>query len=791
MKFILTVFIIMSSLQMMSQKKGSFVYNRTPLNDVIIELEKEFDIKLSFNSELIENQFVTFQSEDALLESVLNAIEGQTNIEFFKVSERYYILKHQATIDLTTTQKLNEVVVNEYLTSGVYKETDGSFVISPINLGILPGLTEPDVLQSLQLFPGIQSPSETASGLYVRGGTPDQNLILWDGIKMYHSGHFFDMISAFNPYITEEVNFYTGGTKAKYGSRISSVIDITSFNKIPEKIEGGAGFNMLHADFYIKVPVNRKIAIIGSVRRSFTDAFKSITFNNISKRIFQNTKISDGKKIFQGRGIDFLTERFYFIDHTIKTIIKPDDNNKITFSNIYNRNELDNEFSGQFDQSISDNIDINNRGSSVLWNHNYNRTFSHAFQAYYSNFDLDYSGLSYNENEEVTLYETIKRNMVHDFGMSFDTNWKINKKSKLGLGYQLSSNKIHYQLEYGNQVKNNVFEVETFIDKHSNNSHAFYSDYAYKNSNKLTINVGLRANYISTFKKFFFEPRLHLNTQITPCLKFKSSVEQLHQEVSQIVEFETKDFGLENQIWVLADGVNIPILKSFQLTGGFLFNKDGWHIGIDGYIKKVNGITSLTRGFDNNEENKNFFQGKSDVLGLDILIKKKIDNYRTWLSYSLINNRFTFKEVNEGYPFPGNFDIKHHFTWAHSYSWNNFNVSLGWNIRTGRPYTRALNVVKAENDFGTKYTKINSNRLPFYNRLDVSAFYKFNLSSVKNKWNAKIGLSILNVTNTNNLLKRTYREFDFVDQGSTNTVFQEIDKFSLGITPNLSFRVKF
>ncbi len=791
MKFILTVFIIICSLQVMPQKRISFVYNNTPLNDVIIELEKEFNIKLSFNSKLVENQFITFQSEDVLLESVLHAIEGQTNIKFFRVSERYYIIKNQQPINLSTIQRLEEVVVNEYLTSGILKKKDGSILLLPRNLGILPGLTEPDVLQSLQLFPGIQSPSEKASGLYVRGGTPDQNLILWDGIKMYHSGHFFDMISAFNPYITEKVKFYKAGTKAKYGSRISSVIDITSFNEIPKKIEGGFGFNLLHADFYIKAPISKKIAIVASARRSFTDAYKSITFKNISKRIFQNTKISDGKKTFQAGSINFLTERFYFIDYTMKVILRPNNKDKITFSNIYNRNELDNEFSGQFDQSTSDNIDINNRGSSILWNHNYNRAFSHTLQAYYSNFDLDYSGLSYNENEEVILYQTIKKNMVHDFGISFNTNWKINKKNKLGLGYQLSSNKIHYELEFGNQLKSNVFEIETFKDKNTNYNHAPYVDYEYKNSDKFVLNAGLRSNYMSTFKRFFFEPRVYFKVQITPHLKFKSSIERLHQEVSQIVEFETKDFGLENQIWVLADGVNIPILKSSQLTGGFLFKKNGWHVDIDGYVKRVKGITSLTRGFDNNKENESFFQGKSNVLGLDILVKKKIDNYRTWLSYSFINNKFTFKEINEGNPFPGNFDIRHHLTWSHSYSWNNFNVSLGWNLRTGTPYTKALNVVQEAANFDANYSKTNSDRLPVYNRLDISAFYKFNFSA-KKKWKAKIGLSILNVTNNNNLLGRSYKEFSLVEDGlTTGTVFQEVDKFSLGITPNVSFRLKF
>ncbi|MDO5978871.1 TonB-dependent receptor domain-containing protein [Flavivirga spongiicola] len=789
MKLILTVFIIICSLQMMSQKRTSFVYDNTALNDVIIELEKEFNIKLSFNSELIENQFVTFQSDDALLETALNIIEEQTNIKFIRISERYYIIKHQNPIDLTATQKLKEIVVNEYLTSGICKKGDGSVVLSPRNLGILPGLTEPDILQSLQLFPGIQSPSETASGLYVRGGTPDQNLILWDGIKMYNSGHFFDMISAFNPYITEEVKFYTGGTKAKYGSRVSSVIDISSSNKIPQKIKGGLGFNMTHADLYVKAPISKKIAIIASARRSFSDIFKSITFKNMSKRVFQNTKFTDGKKAYNVNDINILNEFFYFLDYTTKVIVKPNDNDEITFSNLFTRNKLNNEFSGIFSQYITDNIEIYNKGFSVLWDHNYNHTFSHAFQAYYSNFDLDYSGSSYDENEEVTIYETTKKNIVYDFGIFFNTNWKINKTNELAIGYQLSSNKIRYQLDFGNQIKNGEFKMETFQDRDSNTNHAFYTDYQYKNSNKLILNAGLRANYMSSFNKFFFEPRLHLKAQIAPHLKFKTSAEILHQEVSQIVEFETKDFGLENQIWVLADGINIPILKSSQLTTGFSFSKDGWDIDIDGYVKRVNGLTSLTRGFDN-KENEDFFRGKSDVLGLDILIKKKINDYRTWLSYSCINNKFAFNQINEGNPFPGNFDIKHHFRWTHSYSWNNFNVSLGWNVRTGTPYTKALHVLQDEGGLNVNYSKTNSNRLPSYNRLDLSASYKFNLS-VKEKWKAKIGVSILNITDNHNLLRRSYKEFNFVEEGLTNTVFQEINRFSLGITPNLSFRVKF
>ncbi len=164
---------------------------------------------------------------------------------------------------------------------------------------------------------------------------------------------------------------------------------------------------------------------------------------------------------------------------------------------------------------------------------------------------------------------------------------------------------------------------------------------AYKKRDKWYINGGLRVNHISVLNKFYAEPRIQFGFNIHPNLKVKFSVENLHQSVSQIVEFNTEDFGLENQIWALSDGELIPLLKSDQFTAGFVFSDNGWTIDVEGYHKNINGLTSFTLGFDSDNE-LSFSKGKSKILGLDLLLKKKINNYRTWLSYSLVNNRFTF-----------------------------------------------------------------------------------------------------------------------------------------------------
>ena len=774
--------ILLFPLFMMSQEKTSIDYDNLPLSEVITDIEIKFNIKLSFDSELINNVFITLHQNDTTLQDVFNAIEDQTNIEFSKASRRYYIIKKQA--DLSKTQHLDEVVINEYLTSGIEEKRDASILLSPKKLGIIPGLTEPDILLSLQLVPGVQSPTETASGLYIRGGTPDQNLILWDGIKMYHSGHFFGTISAFNPYITENIQLFKSGAKARYGNRISSVIDITSDNKISESTEGGFGFNMTHGDAFVKVPLSNKVAVLVSGRRSFTDVFDTPTFKNLSKRVFQNTKISEGNKVFEDDVVTITKDLFYFADFTVKTIIKPSEKDEIIFSNLFTKNKLDYGFLiEEFEEASQDNLDVENIGTSLLWNHKYSDAFSHTFDAYYSNFDLRYIGTNSITDEFSDKLD--KKNRIDDLGFSFHTDWAINEQNKLSIGYQFSSNRVEFALSFQDSESEEEGFSETSLK--TNNTHAIYADYEYRLDNKWAINAGLRANYISVSDRFIVQPRVQFSYYLHPNLKIKFSTESLHQAVSQVVEFNTQEFGLENQIWALSDDNLVPLLTSSQFTTGVVYRKDGWNIDVDAYYKDVKGLTSFTLGFDNINQ-PTFSKGKSKVYGIDVLIKKKINNYRTWLSYSYINNKFKFSEINNGNSFLGNFDISHQLTWSHSFEWNNFNLSLGWSIRSGTPYTKALGIIETIDNVLIDFAEINSKRLPTYHRLDLSTTYKFNFTKNK-KWKGKLGFSLQNIYDNKNILSRTYktrqREID-----GTN-VLRVINKSSLGITPNMLFRIEF
>ncbi|WP_430410946.1 FecR domain-containing protein [Kordia sp.] len=746
------------------------IVNKTQSKGTVSNSKGYFELFLAFPSDTIEVRYLGYKPTQILAKELQEIPCAKIPL----IAEKF---------------SLKEVLISNYLTSGINKQNNGALTISPSKLGILPGLTEPDVLQSIQLLPGIQSPNETASGLFIRGGTPDQNLILWDGIKMYHSGHFFGLISAFNPYVIEEVSIYKSGTETRYGDRISGVIDIQTDTKVPEKLSGGFGFNMTHADAYLKVPISKKIGVTVSARRAFTDVLETFTYDNFSERVFQNTKITKGTEVAENIFSE-TNNRFFFTDYTVKLIGKISDKDEIMVSNLMTKNELD--FGSKvefFEETSRDQLSIKNSGLSAFWKRQWNEKFSHKLNVYHSKFDFDYLGRFQGDIIQL-VEEDQKRNTIKDIGFSYDTFWKINKKNEVQSGYQFSSNDVSFSFSGFSADEEGVTRYLA-AEESINNSHALYTSYKFNDQKTLIINAGLRANYFSTTKKLFLEPRLHIEKKLNKNFSTTLSAELKHQAVSQIIEFNTANLGLENQVWAIANGDEFPVLKSQQISTGFLFNKNGWRVDIDGYYKIIKGLTSFNRSFGSTSVIEIFTEGRSKIHGVDLLVEKKIDNYQTWVSYSYTDNQFEFSRINNGVAFPGNYDIRHYFRWAHSYTMGNFKFSLGWNYRTGTPYTPVTAETQSNGDLFVFIGDTNTARISDYHRLDFSGTYTFNFDE-KKSWKGKIGFSLLNIYNRKNLLERYYEIRPFLN-ADDNIQFrlQTVDNFSLGLTPNLVFRVDF
>ena len=310
-----------------------------PLILVLEALETKFNISFSYADETIKDKLILPPNDNLFLSDVLIYLSNATDLEFEDLDNRFVVIRtsdKNEKVKEKAIEILPEVIISNYLTSGITKDNKGSIIIKPNSFGILPGLIEPDVLQTIQALPGVLSVDETVSNINVRGGTNDQNLLLWDGIKMYQSGHFFGLISAFNPYLTETVNVFKNGTSAKYGDGISSIIDMQLSNEIDNKFKAGAGFNLINLDGFAKIPLSKKVELQVSTRRSVNDFIITPTYDQYFKRIFQDSDLTN----YQSGNTNSISknERFYFYDVTTKLLydISEKDKLRLNFLNIHN-----------------------------------------------------------------------------------------------------------------------------------------------------------------------------------------------------------------------------------------------------------------------------------------------------------------------------------------------------------------------------------------------------------------------------------------------------------------------
>ncbi|WP_420552278.1 TonB-dependent receptor [Tenacibaculum aiptasiae] len=675
---------------------------------------------------------------------------------------------------------LNEIVITNYLTNGLSKTIDGAIVFKPKNQDIIPGLTEPDVFYTVQQLPGIVNVDETATGMHIRGGTPDQNLILFNQIKLFTASHFFGAISALNPETIDKVEVYRGASKAKYGNHIGGVINVETGNDIPSKIKGSVGMNFTHADANVSLPISPKLSISVSGRRSITDVLNTPTYRQLSQKAFQHTTISKDKKLVEEINAKINTD-FFFQDFNTKIIYNPTKQDKISLSQISIKNSLDHSFfSSDFNDQRSDDLLIKNDGYNIGWDKQWNSKMSSKTTISYSDYNLKYRNNKEKDNASYAF--TTKNNHVKNLDISTSFDYKINTSSRVSMGYQYAYNDVYFLLSKKNDL---LFVEKSSTQSDINQSHSFFTEYLYNKNKNITVSLGARANHFSLLNKTTFEPRIYSQIQVLPKFWLSSSFEIKQQNISRIVEFYTTDFGLENQLWALSNQKDIPLLESQQITIGALFNQNNWLIDLDVYKREIKGITSLTSGFDS--FTRDILTGKSKTLGLDFLIKKNWKNYNTWLSYHTGKTTFLINDFNDNKEFTGNFDVTHSFYLANNFKYKEYNFSLGYTYRIGIPFTSNNGLA---NNYFIERNGINDSRLPNFSRLDFSAGYDFYMNKKKTV-KGRFNISLLNILNKKNILKRTYDIVKENKNGFDEGKLIEQNTESLGFTPNVSFRLSF
>lgn len=663
---------------------------------------------------------------------------------------------------------LREVVVTNYITEGINKRTDGSFDINTATVGILPGLTDPDVLYTIQALPGIQSINETVSDINVRGGTNDQNLVLWDGIRMYLSGHFFGLISAFNPYLTEKVALIKNGTTAFLGDGVSSTIDIRPENQLTTGFSGGAGVNLINGDAFARIPLSERAAIHVSGRRSIADALETPTYDQYFERAFIGTEVTGFAS-----GTDTVVtvdENFYFYDMSFKFLydITPRDKLRISFLNVFNDIEYqENELINNVAESRTSGLEQHNLATGINYRRLWNDKLSTQAQLYLSWYELSAINFDIPNNQRL-----IQENEVLDTGLKLNASLDLHRNISLSGGYQFFEVGIS-NLE---DINNPTFRRSI---KNVLRTQAVFAESNYSSASSATnIRMGIRGNIWQKFGKVIIEPRLTISQKFLDYFSLEVLGEMKSQTTTQIIDFQTDFLGVEKRRWVLSNDDDIPVIESKQLSAGIHYNKNDLLLTIEGYVKQVEGITSSSQGFQNQFQ---FLRapGSYEASGIDFLINKKFDRFNSWLSYSLADNTFQFDEFIPP-SFPNNLEINHTLTIGTSYQNRHLHVSAGLNWHTGRPFTEP----DEENsivDNNINYEFPNSTRLRDYLRVDLSARYNFTLTrDVK----AQLGASLWNLFNRKNIVNAYYRM-------NRNSQPDLVEQFSLGVTPNFMFRIDF
>lgn len=686
----------------------------------------------------------------------------------FKTIERridYFNLESCGTITMLVQREvIAPVLVEGYLIKGIDKRQDWSTSIDYKRFTLLPGLIESDVLQTVQALPSILSVDETVSNINIRGGSNDQNLILWDDIKMYQTGHFFGLISSFNPLMTQTANVINNGSDVSLTDGVSGTIHMQTDKQVDSKFNGVFGLNFLNAELFSNIPIGDKSSLQIASRKSLDDFVRTPTYQVYFDRITQDTEAENNVA-----NVTNSNQEFDFYDASIRWLYEPSDKDQIRLNFILINNDLGFNETAEFNgvsRTRRSNISQNSLAIGINYKRHWNDKFSSTFNVYNNEYKLEALNADVLSNQL-----QLQENVVSETSITLNNRYEQNQW-RFNFGYQFTETEV---------INLNDIDLPRFVrrDEEILREHAAFGQAWYRNdTNDFSMRGGVRANYLTRFEKLIIEPRLSVRKSIGESIEIEAQGEFKHQSTSQIVNFQNDFLGIEKRRWQLTDNDSIPIVQSKQASLGIVYKKSGWLLDAKGYYKNVNGITtqsqSLTTKYEFAKES-----GSYDALGFEFLCRKKFNNFNSWLGYSYINNMYTFETLEE-IEFPSNFDITHSITLGTTFSNKSWNISAGVNYRTGKPTSIPL-INNEIVDDDVNFDRANNERLFDYLRVDASAIYKFKLSDT---FRSEIGASVWNVSNRENAINNYYRvnEVDTVDKFS---------RFSLGLTTNAVVRLYF
>lgn len=578
---------------------------------------------------------------------------------------------------------------------------------------------EVDILKTIQLLPGVRNAGEGNAGFYVRGGGPDQNLILLDDAVVYNSGHLFGFFSVFNSDAIKNVSLVKGGMPAQYGGRISSVLDISmkDGNNQNFNVEGGIG--AIASRLSIQGPIQKnKSSFIVSGRRTYIDALMRPF---ISKR-------SDA----YGSG-------YYFYDLNAKANVQLSSKDRLFLSGYFGRDVFT---FRNAKRSFAADIPWGNATATLRWNHVFNRRLFSNTTLVYNDYNFTF-GASQN-NFDISLASGIK-----DAGAKIDFDYYPAPQHKVKFGGQSTWHKFVPNVVSGKQ-DSVIFNPSTEDVKYAIENGIYIQD-DWDISNKLKVNAGVRwssfsqvgpyTRYIKdedenkldsvTYKRFEkiklyhgFEPRLTVRYTINESTSLKASVTRNLQFIHLVSNSGTT---LPTDLWVPSTFTVQP-QKSWQYAAGLFknFNNNQYETSLEVYYKDMRNQIEYKEGYTPSlrDPELDFVFGKGWSYGTELFINKVRGRFTGWIGYTLSWTWRQFDQLNNGKAFPAKYDRRHDLSVVGTYELTpKWKLSSVFVYGTGNTTSLPERFYFIEGVLTQEYSKVNQYRLAPYHRLDISATY--------------------------------------------------------------------
>lgn len=718
----------------------------------------------------------------------------------YKGDSRYFVLKSDTVINfhLSPNIELPEVsVVGSRIPETMYGSSFGSTRLQMNQVVEAPALFgEPDLMRGIQMLPGIQSGSEGFTGLYVRGGGPDQNLVLLDDVPIYNIGHLLGFFSVFNPDAVNQVSVTKDGFPARYGGRLSSVVDVRMKDGRQDRVGGNVSLGLLSSGVSLDGPVlKNKSTFAVSFRRTYIDAIASL---------------------YQ-QGADEKTN-YYFFDFNGKINYQFSEKSKLFLSAYWGRDKFYtlynfrdfriNVGNGGLEESVSINDESNagwgNFTGALRWNYVFHPRLFANFTATYSNYRF-FIGLKQNDanDQDLNKYEQRYLSGIQDYTLKADFEFFVTPEHTIRFG----GNGVIHQFNPGIDVvrtsPGSQDPEETIIEdvRVSGQEYRVYLESEFDFGQGLKGNAGIHSAFFLGEGKPYYsvEPRVSLRYRLKPRFELKGTFSGMSQYVHLV---GTSGFSLPTDLW-LPVSEKIEPMGSEQATFGFnlyLGPKRDYILSLEGYGKSFRNLLSYKEStgffdYSTSWEDK-LASGKGESWGAELLLKKSRGNLSGWLGYTYSKTISFFDDLNDGKAFPARFDRRHDASIFLNYKFNKrVTGSMNWLFGSGNPVTLPEEKYFApqlpfdkvpEYGYSENVNSINNYRMPSFHRLDLG----LNFTKKRKRGERTWSFGVINAYGRQNPFLLYFSEGENSPEGSSMRQLKQLSLFPFPI-PYVKYSFKF